>query len=144
MDDVTRDRTGVEVLDTATCERLLASSTVGRVGFVAEGDVVILPVTYGMDGSRVVFRTANGEKLHAAVLGRSFSFEIDAWDATARAGWSVLVKGVGEEVWQSDEVSGLENLGIEPWADPEARTHWIRIRPDEVTGRRVGHRSDEA
>lgn len=137
MADVNRDRTGVEILDDAACERLLASSTVGRVGFVAEGDVVILPVTYGMDSSRVVFRTANGEKLHAAVLGRAFSFEIDGWDATTRSGWSVLIKGVGEEVWRADEVAALEKLDVEPWTNPEARTHWIRIRPDEVSGRRV-------
>ena len=59
------DHAGLETLYFDTCLRLLASVPVGRVGFVADGEVQILPVNHLVDGQDVVFRTAYGSKLSA-------------------------------------------------------------------------------
>ena len=41
------DRVGLDVLDDATCQRLLAETPIGRVVFVEEGDQpMALPVNY--------------------------------------------------------------------------------------------------
>ena len=51
------DHAGLEILPFDECLRLLASVPVGRVGFVADGEVVILPVNHVVDGQDVIFRT---------------------------------------------------------------------------------------
>ena len=60
------DHAGLEILPVDECLRLLASVPVGRVGFVADGEVVVLPVNHFVDGQDVIFRTAHGSKASAA------------------------------------------------------------------------------
>ena len=54
------DHAGLETLPFHVCLRLLASVPIGRVGFYADGEVVLLPVNHAVDGQDVVFRTASG------------------------------------------------------------------------------------
>ena len=54
------DHAGLEVLPSDTCLELLAAVPVGRIGFFAGGELVILPVNHLVDGQDVVFRTAAG------------------------------------------------------------------------------------
>ena len=46
------DHAGLEILPFDECLRLLASVPVGRVGFIADGEVVVLPVNHAIDGQR--------------------------------------------------------------------------------------------
>ncbi len=131
------DRTGLEVLSAQECDRLLAENVIGRVAFVADGEPVVLPVNYRLHRGAVVFRTARGEKLEAAARRAPVAFEIDGWDPDTQTGWSVLVRGVAEEVLDEDQVAELETLGLRPWADSPQRRIWVRIRREDVTGRRV-------
>ena len=59
---------GLDVLDRDECLTLLTTQSVGRVGLGGEHPVV-LPVLFAMLDGDIVFRTAPGEKLIAAVLG---------------------------------------------------------------------------
>lgn len=133
----TLDHQGLEVLDAETCWNLVAATPIGRVAFLDEGDPTILPITHRLDGRSVVFRTASGAKLHAAILGRSVAFEVDGADPHTRQGWSVLIRGVADTVHDALELSRLEEMELEPWADVVNRSHWVRIRADEITGRRI-------
>ena len=63
MPDQPTDHAGLETLPFHVCLRLLASVPVGRVGFYADGEVVLLPVNHAVDGQDVVFRTASGSKV---------------------------------------------------------------------------------
>src|SRR5487761_129594 len=47
------DHAGLEVLPFDSCLSLLAAVSVGRVGFVADGEVFVLPVNFVMDGQAV-------------------------------------------------------------------------------------------
>lgn len=96
----------------------------------------MLPVVYTLLDDDVVFRTAPGEKLIAAALNRTVAFEIDEYDVSARTGWSVLVLGTAEEVVGSEALGRVRALDLEPWAG-EVRDRYVRIRAEEVTGRRV-------
>lgn len=60
------DHAGLEILPFEECLRLLASVPVGGVGFMADGELVILPVNHVVDGHNVAFRTAHGSMLSAA------------------------------------------------------------------------------
>ena len=54
-------------------------------------------------------------------------------------GFSVLAYGPAEVVDSVGEIERLSELPLRPWW-PQARDRWIRVRIDEITGRRL--RSD--
>jgi len=131
------DHAGLEVLPFDSCLSLLAAVSVGRVGFVEGGEVLVLPVNFVMDGQAVVFRTASGSKLAAAEDGSAVAFEADNYDDITQSGWSVLVSGRAEVVEDDAETGRLSRLGLYSWASALDRPIWIRIRPTSVTGWRT-------
>lgn len=128
---------GIEVIGRAECLRLLGEDCIGRLAVVAGGEPMIFPVNYVLDGDAVVFRTAPGSKLRAGPRAPA-SFEIDAFDRERRCGWSVVATGQLEEVTTFDALTfeRVLDLGVDPWADGD-RSHWMRLVPGRVTGRRV-------
>ncbi len=137
MPEHSTDHAGLEILPFEVCLRLLASVPVGRVGFFADGEMVVLPVNHVVDGHDPVFRTAQGSKLSAAEGQSLVAFEADEYDRQAQSGWSVLVTGRAEVVYDEAEVRRLNQLGLHPWATAVARPFWIRIRATSVSGRQT-------
>ena len=131
------DHAGAIILAPDECYRLLASTPVARVAFVHDGDVVILPVNIGVANRSVVFRTQPGSKLDAAVMAQQVSIEVDGWNAGTRTGWSVLARGRASTVVDEADVAALDQLGVDPWIRTDAPRTWVRVLPDEVSGRRV-------
>jgi len=131
------DHSGLEVLPFDTCLRLLASVPVGRIGFFADGELVILPVNHRVDGQDVVFRTAAGSKLSAVENGGLVVFEADSYDDLDRFGWSVVINGFAEVIDDDDETGRLSSLGLHPWSTAVEHPFWIPIRPVSVSGRRM-------
>jgi uncharacterized protein len=136
MRELATDHAGLEILHLADCFRLLESVPVGRIGFLARGEVVILPVNFLVDGQDVVFRTGTGSKLCTLEVGHYVGFEADAYDAAAHTGWSVVANGLAEIVEADDEIARLDTLGLVPWGAAEDH-RWVRIRPTSITGRRI-------
>lgn len=126
---------GLKILDRDECAALLGTQRIGRVG-LATPEPLVLPVEYALLDGDVVFRTAPGEKLIAAVMGRTVAFEIDEYDVTARTGWSVVVVGTAEEIVDREELTRVEALGLHPWAG-ELRDRYVRIHAEEISGRRI-------
>jgi uncharacterized protein len=137
MSELPTDHAGLEVLPFEVCLHVLASVPVGRVGFFADGEVVVLPVNHLVDGQDVVFRTARGAKLSAAEGQDLVAFEVDDYDEDSQSAWSVLVTGRAEMVYEEDEIQRLNRRGLHPWASAVERPFWIRIRPTSVSGRRT-------
>jgi nitroimidazol reductase NimA-like FMN-containing flavoprotein (pyridoxamine 5'-phosphate oxidase superfamily) len=137
MPEYPTDHAGLEILPFDECLRLLASVPVGRVGFVADGEIVVLPVNHVVDGHDVVFRTTHGSKLAAAEGQNLAAFEADYYDGQTRSGWSVLVSGRAEVIDAEADVRRLSRRGLHPWAAAVQRPFWIRIRPASVTGRQT-------
>lgn len=128
---------GLEVLTEEQCRELLATRNIGRVAFTLDEQPEIFPVNYATDGAAVVFRTAEGARLQDAVKKR-VAFEVDDWNATSGIGWSVVVKGVAEEITGAIDpfAEALRRKPVVPLA-PGAREYWIAIYPAEITGRRL-------
>jgi uncharacterized protein len=129
------DRFGITVLETGTCWELLRSADVGRLAVAVGLHPDIFPINFVVDHGTVVFRTAEGTKLAAAVLGRGVAFEIDGYDADAGEAWSVVVKGRATEIEQVQDVFDAHDLPLFPWhASPKHR--FVRIEPVDISGRR--------
>jgi hypothetical protein len=135
MRKLAADRAGLEILHLGDCFLMLGSVPLGRIGFVAGGEVVILPVNFKVDGQDVVFRTAAGSKLSAA--GHYVGFEADSYDAATGTGWSVVVNGLAEVVESDTECARLDTLGLTSWGGTDSGCVWVRIRPVSITGRRI-------
>jgi nitroimidazol reductase NimA-like FMN-containing flavoprotein (pyridoxamine 5'-phosphate oxidase superfamily) len=121
------------------CLRLLAATDLGRLAVNVPGwPPLIRPVNYVFDerSNSVVFRSARGSKFTSLVMSGEAAFEIDAIEPAGHSGWSVIVVGVAEEVTNAADVHRLEQLGLRPLA-PGSKPHWIRIRANVVSGRRI-------
>ena len=132
---MTTDRHGLTVLSTDACFELLRSQNVGRLAVSIREHPDIFPINYVVDRGGIVFRTAEGTKLAASLLGRGVAFEIDALDAEAGVAWSVVVKGDAVEIERMYELLDAQDLPLFPWH--AGSTHrFVRIEPVEITGRR--------
>jgi uncharacterized protein len=131
------DHAGLEVLPFDRCLQLLAMVPVGRISFIADGEIVVLPVNHLMDGQDPVFLTARGSKLSAAEGQNVVAFEADEYDERTRSGWSVLVNGRACAIYDDAEIRRLNALDLYPWPTTADRPFWIRIRPTSVSGRQT-------
>ena len=126
--------TPIHNLDEAECIERLQAVDVGRLAIAIMNVPDIFPINFVVDGKAIVFRTEEGTKFAAAVLGKAVAFEVDGYDATAGIAWSVVLKGEAIEIEKMEELFHAEDLPLFPWhAGPKLR--WVRIVPDEITGR---------
>lgn len=128
----------LQELDLDECYRLLSTEQIGRLGVNAEHYPLIFPVNYALDGGAIVVRTAPGTTLSAADHA-NVTFEVDQIDRHTRTGWSVLVRGLAEELTPAHGAEIIDRTiaaGVEPWA-PGEHGHWLRLIPHAVSGRRI-------
>ena len=118
------------------CWRLLARSSFGRVVFCQDGEPGALPVNCAVIDRTIVFRTSADTTFFEFIHGSRVAFEADHTDHIAESGWSVLVRGTLHEVTDAAEIEALASLPVHPWA-PGKRDRWMRIVPDNVTGRTI-------
>jgi CBS-domain-containing membrane protein len=131
------DRRGLRVLGLRECLDLMRHAPIGRIALVRNGEPIVIPVNYGIDKMSVVFRTTWGSKLVAAQQESLVAFEVDHADETRREGWSVLVTGRASIVSDDEDVDRLERLGVPAWTDVVEDTLWVRITPNEISGRAI-------
>ena len=130
------DRNGLEVLDREECLRLLATATLGRVGLTSGALPAVLPVSFGLDGDRILIRSAPGSKLDAGIRDAVVAFAVDAFDPMSGSGWSVVVTGVAREVSDPAELARLSSLPVARWV-PRGNGRLVAISTELVSGRRV-------
>jgi nitroimidazol reductase NimA-like FMN-containing flavoprotein (pyridoxamine 5'-phosphate oxidase superfamily) len=135
----------LEALDEAECLRLIAPGGVGRIAFSGRYGPTVLPVNYRLFEGTIVFRIARDsptdEDLRTGIANAEYqvAFEIDDFDAAARAGWSVLVQGPAHHVNSEAERASVSDAGVRPWPGGD-RELFLRVIPARITGRRI-HRS---
>jgi hypothetical protein len=126
----------MDELDEDTCWRLLGRAGFGRVAFIREGDLAVLPVNSTVVDRRVVFRSGWTSSLASLGAGAHVAFEADHTDLVAESGWSVLVRGLLWDVTERPESKGWSEFAVHPWAPPP-RDRWMMIEPTLVTGRMI-------
>jgi uncharacterized protein len=126
---------GMEILTTSQCWECVRGEEVGRLAISIANHPDIFPINFVVDHGTVVFRTAEGTKLAGAVLGTAVAFEVDGYDEGKGEAWSVVIKGRAMEIQKLHDLFEAADLPLFPWhAAPKHR--FVRITPDETTGRR--------
>jgi nitroimidazol reductase NimA-like FMN-containing flavoprotein (pyridoxamine 5'-phosphate oxidase superfamily) len=120
-------------MDRRTCLMLLGTRQVGRIALSGEEPFVV-PVNFIVVDDLVVFRSDPSS--HAArSVGTAVVFEVDAVDIGHEAGWSVLVRGLLQDITGrlQDEPDAQR---LHTWA-PGDKSRWLAIHLGNVTGRWV-------
>ena len=119
----------------ATCS---PRSDVGRIAWRASSGLQLLPVSYAWHEGAIVFRTSPHGVLAELADPHDVVFEVDRLDQHAHTGWSVMVNGQAQGVSAASELAQLWSVeGAVPWADGGVRHLYIKITPQQITGRSV-------
>ncbi|WP_374022537.1 pyridoxamine 5'-phosphate oxidase family protein [Mycobacterium sp. HNNTM2301] len=124
---------GVSILPVNECWDLMAGVTLGRLVTSVGNQPEIFPVNYVVQRHTVLFRTAEGTKLVSTAINNRVLFEVD--DHNVAEGWSVIVKGVARSLRSNEDIEEAERAQVLPWTASE-KSHFVRIIPEIVTGRR--------
>lgn len=120
------------------CIDLLARTRLGRCAFCTPQGPVIVPVNHVVHDNAVIIRTSPYSQL--GLLGGSgrLAYEVDGYDPASHSGWSVVATGPCERVDTQAEREFLQAFhDPDPWARG-MRTLYLRLRWDQLTGRRIG------
>lgn len=112
---------------------LISAVHLGRLVTVVDGRPEIFPVNFVVQRRTVLFRTAEGTKLFGAVMNDQVLFEAD--DHNVVEGWSVIIRGTAKVLFGADEIQDAEQGGLYPWIATQ-KLRFVRVTPDEITGRR--------
>lgn len=139
--DHSQDPLTLRPLNEADCMELLSTTTVGRVAFVDNEGVQLLPLNFAVIDDEIYFRTASDSTLHQLAEGSDdVAFEIDHHEAVSPVGWNVTVKGSTSRVSDPElhaRVMAWERL--RPWAGGE-RGEVIHLARRSIAGRHVRRR----
>ncbi|BDB41853.1 MULTISPECIES: pyridoxamine 5'-phosphate oxidase family protein [Mycobacterium] len=124
---------GVTILSEHECWDLLGSVPIGRLVTSVDARPEIFPVNFAVQRRTVLFRTAEGTKLISTAINNHVVFEAD--DYSLAEGWSVIVKGVARSVRDEQDLEEAERAQLLSWT-AATKTHYVRVLPELVTGRR--------
>ena len=117
------------------CWMLLDAEVVGRIALIVDGHPEIFPVNFALERRSIVFRTAGGSKLWAAMTAKPVAFEIDGYDAHEQQAWSVVARGEAQLIESQQERDAVDGQLPEPW-QPGDKDYYVRLAPKAMTGRR--------
>ncbi|QGN35001.1 pyridoxamine 5'-phosphate oxidase family protein [Microlunatus sp. Gsoil 973] len=130
-----RPRTFSSTLDRHDCRALLASESVGRIGWAAGSGQIILPIAYVYAGAIIGFRTSENSRLAELCRPTRVAFEVDCLDQVRSEGDSVLVQGITRAAQDGGHQPDWADLVV-PW-DGGRRQLAIEINITRITGRRI-------
>ena len=121
----------VTELTSEECWEMLRDEEFGRLAFRLVDEVHITPINYAVQEGSLLFRTAEGNKLLAVVMGSEVAFEIDRYDEESAR--SVVVRGTAR-LLPEDEAHRADNVPLRPWTTT-LKYNVVEIQPKIVSGR---------
>ena len=131
----TSEETTADQLTSSQCWDYIRRAKLGRLAVIVDGQPEIFPINFAADRGTVVFRTAAGTKLSAALSGNRVAFQIDGYDDNLSSAWSVVLKGGASLLTDNEELLASEGLALFPW-QAGTKNAFVRIEPDVTSGRR--------
>ena len=130
------ERRGLAALSREQCLELLSHVRVGRLVFTEAALPAVHPVNFRMWRGDVVIRVGDGAKLETAMRNLVVAFQADDLDPDLHMGWTVTVVGHVETITATDDLLEISGTFLRPWVEGR-RDHFLRIRTEKVTGRRL-------
>jgi nitroimidazol reductase NimA-like FMN-containing flavoprotein (pyridoxamine 5'-phosphate oxidase superfamily) len=131
------NRAVVEMLSAPECRGYLARTGIGRVAVTVGALPAIYPVSFVLDGEHLLFRVAQRSVLRRALAGSVVAFGADHFDESNEEGWSILVRGVGEEVGDEALVVSMRSLPLRSYSEAPERDCFVRVPLTQVSGTRA-------
>ncbi|MBS1905347.1 MAG: pyridoxamine 5'-phosphate oxidase family protein [Actinobacteria bacterium] len=114
------------------CSELLTATTVGRIGFVQDARVLILPVNFAVSGRDLFVRTTAAGLLGVLTqVPSEVAFEVDGHVPLSRTAWSVLMHGRLSRVPEGEAAAVLPRVSA--WAGGD-RDLALRFHIESMTG----------
>lgn len=110
----------------------LAQERLGRLAFRLFEAVEIVPMNHVVDGDRIIFRTAEGNKLLGIATAGEVAFEVD-WVGDGEAA-SVIAFGHAR-ILEGHEAEHADTLPLHPWI-PTLKYNYVAIDVTRISGRR--------
>jgi len=121
----------VSELTLEECWEMLRDEEFGRLAYRLVDEVHITPINYAVQEGSLLFRTAEGNKLLAVVMGSEVAFEIDRYDEESAR--SVVVRGTAR-LLPEDEAHRADNVPLRPWTTT-LKYNVVEIQPKVISGR---------
>jgi uncharacterized protein len=125
--------TGIEP---SACMALLGQAGIGRVAVSIAAVPAVFPVRYAVLDGDVVFSTSRGTSLDAALRNAVVAFEVDDLGPEDRAGWSVLLVGLADEITDAGRRARAHGLTRAAPSGPTS-DRVMAIHPELISGHRV-------
>jgi len=125
------------MLSAPECRGYLAQTGIGRVAVTVGALPAIFTVPFVLDGEHLLFRVAQRSPLRRALAGSVVAFSADHFDESNEQGWSILVRGVGEEVGDEALAVSLRSLPLRSYSDAPERDCFVRVPLTQVSGTRA-------
>jgi nitroimidazol reductase NimA-like FMN-containing flavoprotein (pyridoxamine 5'-phosphate oxidase superfamily) len=126
-----------ERLDAAECWRLVGTQGVGRIGFMSDTRVQIVPARYDAHRHTIYFRAGTFGEIARRVHGQSVSLQVEDLDPRTLSGWSVVMSGQAHRVEDAATVAARWSARRpSPWL-PSPDSQWIAVPVDDIQGERV-------
>jgi nitroimidazol reductase NimA-like FMN-containing flavoprotein (pyridoxamine 5'-phosphate oxidase superfamily) len=131
----------------AEAREFLIEAKVAHIGVVSDGDPYVSPVSFVLDGNRILFRTKPGKRFEALMANPRVSIEASRFDEETGDWISVIVQGRAVE--RTDTATGALVVGMlfEKYSNvlgsPLGRDgfqamatfpHVVEVAIDEITG----------
>jgi nitroimidazol reductase NimA-like FMN-containing flavoprotein (pyridoxamine 5'-phosphate oxidase superfamily) len=111
-------------------------SQVGRIAISVGALPVILPVNYLAFDGAVWFRAPSNGTHSRASVGSVVAFEADGYDDAGSFGWSVLVRGIADEVSDPHTLEEVRSRFVDAWPRGDDADRYIIVPTTMITGQR--------
>lgn len=141
----------METLTREQALRVLEEAPVAHLGLISEGKPYVTPMSFVLEGDRVLFRTKPGKKLEAIQANPEVCIEASLFDEATGSWVSVIVRGSARESHDADTEqlvverlfekyqaslgSPLSRSGLQPLP---GFPHVVEVEIAEVTGMSSG------
>ena len=141
----------MEEITPERAKSFLSEAAVAHIGVISHGEPYVTPMSFVVQGNRILFRTKPGKRYEAMVENPSVSIEVSRFDEDSGDWSSVIVKGTAALViddetiaetirlllrkYESSIGSPLTRGGIQPMA---SFPHVIEVAIEEITGMTSG------
>lgn len=125
----------------------LAEAMVAHIGVVSNGDPYVSPMSFVVEGNRILFRTKPGKRFEAVLANPKVSIEASRFDEQSGDWISVIVAGHAAECTDSATTTRTVELLLEKYHEvlgsPLSRDafqamatfpHVLEVEIDEITG----------